>query len=195
MRSILIPDVQPYYRELHRHYHNWHHIETLLKDFDHYAEHLGMEPRERLITEIAILYHDVIYDPKASDNEMRSAGLMRYHCVGLVHNEIIVEIEQWINATKGHLVDEETDANLALRMFLDADLMILAAQPFTFATYEDGIRKEYSHVPDADYRKGRSDFMEKFLQRPKIFNVYEAERDYGDIARANIRNLIEKLRS
>ena len=55
------------YAEPHRHYHNLNHIGFLLRKFDETGE-----KSEEI--EMAIWYHDAIYDPKAGDNEAQSAG-------------------------------------------------------------------------------------------------------------------------
>lgn len=62
------------YSEPHRHYHNFHHIADSLAEFDR-ARHLAREP---LAVELAIWFHDTVYDTRAGNNEEQSAELGRH---------------------------------------------------------------------------------------------------------------------
>jgi predicted metal-dependent HD superfamily phosphohydrolase len=59
------------YSQKHRHYHTGVHIEHCLRELDS-ASRLAREPAE---VELALWFHDVVYDPYSSDNEARSADL------------------------------------------------------------------------------------------------------------------------
>ncbi len=74
--STATGDPQSIYRELaslysqpHRYYHNLHHIAECLAEFDS-VRHLASQP---VAVELAIWFHDAIYDTRAQDNEERSA--------------------------------------------------------------------------------------------------------------------------
>ncbi|MBL7570773.1 hypothetical protein, partial [Escherichia coli] len=57
------------YAEPHRAYHGQAHIDALLRGLVNEARHVG----NGAAVELAIWYHDAIYDPAAADNEARSA--------------------------------------------------------------------------------------------------------------------------
>src|SRR5436305_3380271 len=59
------------YSEPERHYHNQQHIAECLHEFDR-AAHLAQQPQA---IEFALWFHDATYDPKAGDNEEKSASL------------------------------------------------------------------------------------------------------------------------
>lgn len=57
------------YSQKHRRYHTGAHIDHCLQELDA-APGLAVEPAE---VELALWFHDAIYDPYASDNEAKSA--------------------------------------------------------------------------------------------------------------------------
>src|SRR5438445_1363039 len=61
------------YAEPQRHYHNQQHIAECLTEFDQ-ALHLARRPVE---AELALWFHDAVYDPIRGDNEEQSAALAK----------------------------------------------------------------------------------------------------------------------
>jgi predicted metal-dependent HD superfamily phosphohydrolase len=169
------------YSEPHRFYHNLEHVAEVLR----VAGRLGASPEVLL----AVWFHDAVYDPKATDNEESSALLAnRLLSIELaVPVEIVVRVGKLVLATK-HAVMNMASADAA--MLLDADLAILGASETRYARYAADIRREYAHVPDEDYRRGRAAVLEAFLKRDRIYrtDVMFAE---GEIAAR--RNLTSEL--
>lgn len=60
------------YAEPHRAYHGQAHVDALLAGLAAEGPHIG----NKAATELAIWYHDAIYNPNATDNEARSADLL-----------------------------------------------------------------------------------------------------------------------
>ena len=60
------------YTEPHRHYHTVQHIVECLDLYHQVKKQL----EQTLWVELAIWFHDVVYDPQSNENEMRSALLM-----------------------------------------------------------------------------------------------------------------------
>ncbi len=155
-----------YYQETHRTYHNLSHIYNLLK----LSEQLDIS--NRLGFEIAIWYHDIIYQPHFKDNEAQSAVLFLkdFDEHFLSTNFTDEENKRWINqtilSTFGH---QPRINNLDTKLFLDADLAILAADTKTYEIYTKAIRTEYNIYPDHLYYQGRKQVMTHFLERPKIY--------------------------
>ena len=73
------------YAAPNRHYHNLAHIEDCL---DKLARIDGLSATEREILTEAIWWHDVVYDPRRSDNEELSAQLAEQHVAADIRGEV-----------------------------------------------------------------------------------------------------------
>ena len=85
-------------------------------------------------------------------------------------------------------------ANGDLAHFLDADLMILAAPPATYAEYARKVRLEYAHVPTAQFAAARAEVLSAYLAADCIYLTPEAADEYEAVARANLTAEIVRLR-
>ena len=70
--STLWRDIAAHYNEAGRTYHSLRHIQQLFFQFEHIRQYLH-QPH---IIALALYYHDVIYNPTRSDNELKSAEYM-----------------------------------------------------------------------------------------------------------------------
>ena len=59
--------------------------------------------------------------------------------------------------------------------------------------YAAKIRKEYSWVPDDQYRIGRKKVLQDFLNRPRIYFTERAGKELEQQARVNIEREIARL--
>src|SRR5687767_4607630 len=117
-----------------RAYHNLSHVREVLRHYDAVAAGPGWgQPAE---VQLAVLYHDAIYEAGRSDNEARSADLAVEHIArwlpdaGVDANRIAELIR--LTARHGKLTpgDFAGDAVPADAMhFLDCDMAILGADP------------------------------------------------------------------
>jgi predicted metal-dependent HD superfamily phosphohydrolase len=141
------------YTEPHRHYHTLEHIGEMLR----VAGRLAKEVKDPASLQLAIWYHDAIYDPTRSDNEAQSAALAHEELkIFAIPTELI---EERILAT-----DHKSDPRECLEnaIILDADLAILGASVARYDRYAVDIRKEYGYVPEAEYRAGRAAVLKSF---------------------------------
>ena len=77
--------------------------------------------------------------------------------------------------------------------FLDWDLSVLGAAASIYDAYAAAIRREYAHVPEAAYRKGRGQVLDGFLAQPTIYRVAEFQRQWETPARINLQRELAAL--
>jgi len=184
--SEVVHDLGRRYAEPHRAYHTDDHIAEVLRLFDWAAERTGWcEPVD---VYLAIVFHDVIYDPLASDNEARSAAFARDTIGASARTQALIALTAR-HATLS-VADVEGDSDAA--QFLDCDIAILGAPPERFDAYDATIAAEYCTVPTDMFRAGRGAFLRTLLARPRIFlsELFHAELD--DHARANLNRTLAR---
>ena len=75
----------------------------------------------------------------------------------------------------------------------DADLAVLAAAPERYAGYVAGVRAEYAHVADDDFRSGRAAVLRDLLAKPALFHTAAARGLWEERARANVTRELAEL--
>jgi predicted metal-dependent HD superfamily phosphohydrolase len=90
-----------------------------------------------------------------------------------------------IEATE-HGVAENGGVTGDTAVLLDADLAILGAEAAGYSTYVTGVRAEYRHVTDDEWRTGRAGVLAGFLERPTIYSTPTAHDLWETRARANL---------
>ncbi len=174
------------YLEPHRHYHGPHHIDQCLAQFDSHRV-LAIHPAE---IEIALWFHDAIYDTRRNDNERRSADWAKYYLESEHADCHSVErIQALIMATRHSALVSDLDQQL----LVDIDLGILGQPPDVFERYDNDIRREYHWVPWPRYVEGRVSVLGAFLERARIYSTATFVDRYEAQARLNIANAIERL--
>jgi predicted metal-dependent HD superfamily phosphohydrolase len=176
------------YQSPERHYHNLEHLGEMFR----VAERLSAGVEQPAALQLAIWFHDAVYDSRANDNEQRS-GELAVDLLGPigVPGSAIERIVQMIWAT-AHKA--EPPASRDTQVLLDADLAILGASPERYARYAADIRKEYAWVPDADYRAGRVRVLEQFRARPRIYFSQLLFEEGEARARTNLETELASLR-
>jgi predicted metal-dependent HD superfamily phosphohydrolase len=175
------------YSQPHRHYHNLLHITECLAEFD-CARHLARQP---VAAELAIWFHDAIYDPHAQDNEERSAELAKLRisnaggCMDLCES-----VGTLVMATKTHDPSLHPDAPLVV----DVDLSILGQSDPRFQAYETQIRREYEWVQEETFAAKRAEVLEGFLGRKQIYTNGLFFVKYEKPARQNLRKSLHNLK-
>jgi predicted metal-dependent HD superfamily phosphohydrolase len=189
--KAIFDDLDRGYRQPHRFYHTWEHVAACLQDLAA-AKSLCLG---QIAVELALWCHDAVYDPRAKDNESRSAAIAKAAAAAMGLDEMVAaEAEALVLLTthKGS-AGEGTPWAADARVVLDVDLAILGKPPREFAAYEAGIRAEYSFLADMDYRKGRGQVLQAFVSRPRIYRTALFEERYERQARVNIAESLNRL--
>lgn len=152
----ILDDLLIRHTEPQRYYHNLAHLDTLLRL-------LPAQPH----LELAVWFHDAIYDPTRADNELQSARLAEQSLQRLgVAPALIQRVVGIILATQHHRSDDPETA-----LFLDADLSILGAEARTYRAYARAVRLEYAWLPEAVFRERRAGGIRQFLSRERIYQT------------------------
>lgn len=179
-------DLARVYSEPPRSYHNLNHIDDCLRQFD-LIRPLAEHPDS---IEIAIWFHDAIYDSQEMDNEQKSADLAA-EMLKAARVPRIDQIVELIMVTRHDAPLESIDAQI----IVDVDLSILGREPEEFDRYDSAIREEYSWVPIEAFRNGRAQVLESFLSRQAIFSTDLFRQKYEKQARENLERVIRNLRN
>jgi predicted metal-dependent HD superfamily phosphohydrolase len=176
------------YAEPHRAYHTAQHLEECLGWLDEAAS-TAEAPR---IVELALWYHDAVYEPRRDDNEQASAELARLHLEqGGAGPQVIDDVCALIRWTEHATEPPSGDPALTV----DIDLAVLGSPAPRFAEYEQQIRREYDWVPLPIFRRRRAALLEGFLDRGRIYSTPLLHDRLEQQAHANITAAIRKLRS
>ncbi|MCB8983946.1 MAG: hypothetical protein H6659_08985 [Ardenticatenaceae bacterium] len=169
-----------------RFYHTLTHIYDVLNHIKPFLDR-ARQPRALLL---AAWFHDAVYDPRRSDNEMQSAAYTTAVLADLgTADAVIKETARLIGLTVTHKTAVgDTDGHI----LLDADLAILAAAPADYAVYAAAIRREYAHVPTEAYRQGRTAVLAQLLARPQLYYL-SAHTAWETPARLNLRQEMAQL--
>lgn len=180
--------IERQYCQPHRYYHTLKHIDHCLKEFIQVRDQIS-SPNE---VEMAIWFHDYIYETKSQDNELRSAeaAVAVAQKIGM-REQSCSKIREMILATK-HDVPTET-LNRDTEILVDIDLSILGSSDSIFDQYEIDIRREYYWVEEKLFCEKRRSIIEHFLARPQIYATDYFKNKYEEEARRNLHRSRSQL--
>jgi predicted metal-dependent HD superfamily phosphohydrolase len=171
------------YSEANRSYHNLMHVDRMLDWLD--CSQLGNDS-----VELAIWFHDSVYEPMNRDNELQSALYFRNGIGALLDDSIKEDVERLILATD---LRSERSQRHDESLMIDVDLSILASEPQDYQAYCQAIRQEYQAVPDSEFTAGRSAVLRQFLANPIYATGFFAPMEAA--ARRNIEAEVKVLTS
>lgn len=186
--STLFGELRSAYAEPQRAYHTAEHLVECFEHLDAALRSSAISPSDVAALELAIWFHDAVYEPRAQDNEVRSANFARL-ALAQVAAVSVERICALILATEHHRAALDGDQEL----LLDVDLAILGADDARFDRYEAQIRKEFAWAPEEAYRRTRARLLEEFLARPVLFNTEYFRDRFEARARQNLERSIAAL--
>ena len=171
--------------EPHRAYHTAEHVNALLRHLD---AHRDLAARPDII-ELAVWFHDAVYNPGSKTNERDSADMAVTFLAPHLPADDVAAVERMIVLTADHGATDDPDTQL----MLDIDLSILAAPPEVYQRYTEAIRREYRLVPAPLYRRGRAKVLRHFLDIPRIYKTDAVAEAWEAAARGNLMTELESM--
>jgi predicted metal-dependent HD superfamily phosphohydrolase len=176
------------YAEPHRSYHTLQHLRECVAGVEEVLALAG-RPGE---VELALWFHDAVYDVKAHDNEARSAAWAKEAVLGAgAPAEAARRVHALVMATRHDAIPASADG----RLVVDVDLSILGADAGRFDEYETQVRREYAWVADDQFRARRREVLQRLLARPSIYGTAQIRDRLEQRARANLRRSLLQLES
>lgn len=149
----------------------------------------------KLAIQLAIFFHDWVYDPTAHDNELQSIKVFERLAQELnIQEPLRNQVSHYIKATITHSLSPGDEQDSDLKHFLDFDLEVLAREPADYAVYASQIRKEYGHFSDEEHASGRVGVLKKFLRREEVFFSEGFYGNFEERARKNLKEEIAALK-
>jgi predicted metal-dependent HD superfamily phosphohydrolase len=194
------------YNEPQRYYHSLRHLADCLDHLDR-VKTLLQSPAE---VELALWFHDAVYQPRSSSNEVDSAAWLRAFLEeswdlarlgGDRQADQLDRICQHVLATQHHQKTIDPDR----QFLLDIDLAILGSPAAKFDQFEQDIRREYVWVPWQLYCQKRIQVLTALLGsaaksvdqssggKTFIYQTAYFREQYEALARHNLRRSIGLL--
>jgi predicted metal-dependent HD superfamily phosphohydrolase len=162
-----------------RSYHNLGHIAACLVVFD------GVRSlaEDADAVEAALWLHHAVYFPEKFDNEEQSAFVGRT-VLGLIGAPawFVGDVERNMLATRHEGEPARGDAALTA----DIDIAVLGAGADEYERYRRAVYEEFSFADDEMFARGRLAFLERQLERWRIYWTPYFFRELEARARANI---------
>ena len=138
----------------------WHGPGHLLRMLHELASESAEADRDALV--LAAVYHDAIYDPRASDNESKSAALLLAHAKD-PRSSSVTKAAKLIEASKW---SERPQSSIAKRFFeLDSWQLRDDCPLHERLAYERAIFREYQWANWTTYREKRAEFLREWAEK------------------------------
>ena len=170
------------YGQSFRSYHNLVHIDYMFQTLA--GHNISSSPA----LDLAIWFHDIVYEIGGVENEQKSAECFAGCFDGLIGQVLQQDVTRLILATDfTKVATNHPEANL----IIDLDLSILGASPERYAKYQREIRQENREIPEDIFVRARSKILQSFLAKPiyrtSFFTGLEKQ------ARDNLRRELAEL--
>jgi predicted metal-dependent HD superfamily phosphohydrolase len=153
------------------------------------------EVADAVSVELAVFFHDWMYEPQGSANEAESVlEFVKFADDAGLGDDMRARVVGMVEATVGHAVgDVEAEKKGDMQLFLDFDLEVLGRSWAEYEVYAGQIRKEYQCYDDEEYTAGRIKVLKGFLERERVYFSEWFHREKAEIARTNLLREIELL--
>lgn len=170
-------------------YHDRAHLLAVLTALDTLTGSGTAEP-EHLPVYLAAWFHDAVYLGTATDED-ESAALAAARLPGQgIASAVVDEVVRLVLLTKTH---KPAPGDGAGALLCDADLEVLARPAGAYQRYAQAVRREYAHVPAADFARGRSAILRSLLEGGSLYSSDQGRMLWEEAARANLTVELEEL--
>lgn len=174
------------YSETRRAYHTLQHLDECFR----MRCSVGATCEASAEIDLALWFHDAIYHPLRTDNELRSArwldAVARDSGLG---ESSRLRLRGLVLATR----HDRRPASMDEAVLLDTDLSILGASPARFEEYDRQVRCEFRHIPGLLYRRMRRRVLQGFLAKERIYKTDAYFDALEQQARMNLARAIGRL--
>ncbi|MBY6242108.1 hypothetical protein [Methylosinus sp. Sm6] len=191
------------YRQPHRAYHTWEHVDALLEGLERF-ERLAARPD---LIAAAIFWHDAVHRAREPDGRPRgdaqnvrdSVEMFRRHSLLRAGEEQAVA--DLVTATADHAHVRAATQHYPgfagdLDLFVDLDLSPLAAPWEDFLDNTRKIRSESVGVEETKFASDQADLLERFAREgAPIYRRAETRALWDAAARGNLERCIPRLRA
>lgn len=179
-------EVQAYYSEPGRHYHTPMHIEHCLRQFDLATDEMD----DADAVEMAIWFHDLVFNVSAKDNELQSARRFVELAGESMPPEFKTKVYDLIMATAPPRMPKTNDE----KFMLDIDLSSFGLPWDDFVRDSTAVRKESPQLSDAEFFPGQRAFLESLVSREHFYFTDFFRSRIEETARNNIKRHLKSLR-
>jgi predicted metal-dependent HD superfamily phosphohydrolase len=169
----------------HRHYHDQTHIAHCLAELDGARNRIGNPDA----VELALWFHDAIYEPGARDNEARSAALFLDYAKDALAEPLAREISDAILATVHRKIPDKGNA----RFVVDIDLSSFGLPWPRFMADCHALRREQIDIADGEFYRNKCKFLHSLIDRSSIFVTPYFRQRYEGAARINIQRYLDMV--
>lgn len=180
-------EVKNHYSRPERHYHTPKHIEHCLTQFDLVADRLDNPDA----VEIAIWFHDLVFEANADDNELQSARRFVELAKESMDDEFKTTVYDLIMATAPPRMAKTTDQ----KFVLDIDLSSFGLPWEDMLRDSIAVRQESPQLSDAEFFSGQRAFLESLVKREHFYFTEYFRSRIEETARNNINRYLENLRN
>ncbi len=177
--------LQRFYNEAERHYHTMDHIDFCLGLFDKVRDQCANPDA----VELAIWFHDAVYNFPIEENERLSAEYFWSVSEGHLPEELRQNIFDQVIATDHRQRPADNDQQI----LVDIDLSSFGRPWDQFIQDGKKVRLELAYLDDAEFYRGQIGFMKGLVERENFYNTPWFQKQFEAIARSNLSRYLEEL--
>lgn len=182
----IVATLMQLYGESARHYHTLDHIEFCLSVFDQ----VSSLAKNSDALELAIWFHDAIYNFPIKDNERLSAEFFMEVSECCLPNDVRDKVFKMVMVTVHDFAPSDHDE----QMMVDIDLSSFGRPWEQFAEDGDNVRRELVYLDDAEFYPRQMNFMSGLVGRKNFYNLEWFQEKYEAQARSNVARYLQILR-